>query len=120
MFESGPLERQGRRQWSWRGVLPGTEDSLRSAADDALAVMRARTVVNAPGEVVARIPGLMPMPFGLGDAEEMGIRFAARAEGGTQIEVSSRSVNGALLTDNGRNAANIRRLLALLGVEEGR
>lgn len=108
------LRQVGNRQWTWHGVLPTNLDNAFSVVDQALRRMQVGNIEQRTRSlIVAKTGGLFNGK--IGPTEEMSISFEAVANG-TRLAIGSRSI-AMQVSDFGRNQANIRSLLAHLGVQ---
>lgn len=105
----------GDRHWRWQGTIPSDIDAVYDAIDQAMRRMPAGSVeARSRTVLVARTGGLLNGRFG---ATEEIIAELADTPGGTKAMIQSRSLQ-VQISDFGRNEANIRLLLGLLGVSE--
>lgn len=111
---SDGFEQLGRRHWRWRGNVPGEVSKVRSGVVDAIKLLSPSSLNEPDGStIVARVGGTVGMSWAA--TEEVTVVVQGRSGGGTDLEISSRSVQWSF-TDSGRNRATIERLLLVLGI----
>ena len=105
----------GDRQWQWDGVLPMTADHAYDAVERALTQMHAgRVVPVSRTRLKVGTGGILNGRFA--PTEEVTVELADDLAG-TKVTISSRSTQFQV-SDFGHNEANVRLVVALLGVAE--
>jgi hypothetical protein len=113
-FYDRALSQVERNHWRWTGEVPGEPDVVRSAATDALRLMRATSIVETGDSLIGGMPGLFGPRWGA--VEDLTVRLTGADGGGTRLQVDSKSRGRGL--DLGRNRANVVKLLAMMGINE--
>lgn len=111
-FAASELTEVGRQHFRWVGHFGSLPSEMLIQADEVLRRIGARSVEIRPPSIVVGKTGLLPFAFAA--SEEVQIEVTADLRGGSSIAISSRSIQ-FVLSDGGRNEANIRQCIALLG-----